>query len=182
MQMKASSNASIFASQLGFVVFLVDDGGNAHIVHYGSQRCKRVTRSVMAAELHALSYGFDQVFVARHLAEEIFATQIPVDEYIDSSTVFNTITRSTGTLEKCLQIDAFALRESHRRGVLRNIAWIPSGDSISDALTKGVPSSSHSLVQLVRSNKLSTQPHGWVSMNNSNTGKPVSADEAIGVA
>jgi hypothetical protein len=76
------ANASNLASQLGFVVCLVDDGGNANIVHYGSQRCKRVTRSVMAAEFHALSYGFDQAFVTRHLAEEVFATRIPLDGYM----------------------------------------------------------------------------------------------------
>jgi stress response protein SCP2 len=54
------ANASNLASQLGFAVCLVDDGGNTHIVHYGSQGCKRVTRSAMAAELYVLSYGFDQ--------------------------------------------------------------------------------------------------------------------------
>jgi hypothetical protein len=50
------ANASNSASQLVFVVCLVLNAGNENTVHYGSQRCKRVTRLVMAAELHALSY------------------------------------------------------------------------------------------------------------------------------
>ena len=140
-------------------------------------RCKRVTRSVMATELHALSYGYDQAFVARHLAEEIFATKIPLDGYVDSRTIFNAVTTGTGTIEKRLQIDSFALREAHSRGELRNLAWIPSGENIADALTKGIPSESHALIELMRSNRLTVQPHGWVSMNNLNIEKPVSVDQ-----
>jgi hypothetical protein len=86
------------------------------------------------------------------------------------------VTRCTGTLEKRLQIDAFALRESHSRGELRNLAWIPSGDNIADALTKDVPPSNHALIQLMRSNKLAVQPNGWVRMSNSNIENPVSVD------
>jgi hypothetical protein len=174
------ANASSLASQIGFVVCLADDGGNANIVHYGSQRCKRVTRSVMAAELHALSYGFDQAFVAHHVAEEIFAKQIPLDAYIDSRTVFNTVTRCTGTLEKRLQIDASALRESHARGELRSLAWIPSHENVADAMTKGVPQENHALMQLMRSNRLCVHPQGWVRVNNSDTEKSVSVDQDAG--
>jgi hypothetical protein len=50
-------------SQLGFVVSLVDGQNRANIVHYGSQRCTRVTQSVMAAQLHGLIAGYDNAMM-----------------------------------------------------------------------------------------------------------------------
>ena len=51
------ANADKCTSQLGFVICLFDGENQANIIHCGSQRCRKVTRSVMAAELLALSYG-----------------------------------------------------------------------------------------------------------------------------
>lgn len=53
------ANANKLKSQLGFFGVLCDKHGRGNIVHYGSTTCKRVARSVMSAELHALVYGFD---------------------------------------------------------------------------------------------------------------------------
>ena len=156
------ANADRLKSQLGFVVLLVDGNDKANIIHYGSSRCKRVTRSVMAAELHALVYGFDQAFVVREVFEEVLGKSIPIDGYIDSRTVFNVVAKSSATLEKRLQIDAHALRESHEKGELRYLAWIPSKQKLADGLTKELAEEKHSLVQTMRSNKLNLTPNGWV--------------------
>lgn len=43
--------------QLRFVKRMTDRELRANIVHYGSGRCHRVTRSVMAAEVHALLHA-----------------------------------------------------------------------------------------------------------------------------
>ena len=85
-----------------------------------------------------------------------------LDAYVDSRTVFNVVAKSSMTLEKRLQIDVHAIRESHKRGELRYLAWIPSYENISDGLTKGLIDSSHSLWKLMVTNKLSLQPSGWV--------------------
>ena len=50
----AFANNQEFKQQLGFIVPLVDGKNNSNLVHFGSNRCARVTRSVMASELHAL--------------------------------------------------------------------------------------------------------------------------------
>lgn len=52
------ANAENLRSQLGIVIVLFDEHGNNNLLHYGSSRCSRVTRSVMAAEHLALVYGF----------------------------------------------------------------------------------------------------------------------------
>lgn len=61
----AFANAEDLKSQLGFVILMVDDQDTANIVHFGSRRCTRVTRSVMAAELHGLILGFDVLCTSR---------------------------------------------------------------------------------------------------------------------
>lgn len=156
------ANADRYKSQIGCVVLLVDSNNNANIIHYGSSRCKRVTRSVMAAELHALVYGFDQAFVVRAVLEELLGQSIQIDGYIDSRTVFNVVAKSSATLEKRLQIDAHALRESHEKGELRYLAWIPGKENIADGLTKELANENHALLQVMRTNKLHLNPNGWV--------------------
>ena len=85
-----------------------------------------------------------------------------MDVYLDSRTVFNIIAKDGTTLEKRLQIDAHALRESYARGELRSIAWIPGTENVADGLTKGLIGSSHPLWKLIVSNKLCVAPLGWV--------------------
>jgi hypothetical protein len=126
-----------YKSQLGFLICLADAGLNANIVHFGSQKCKRITRSVMAAELHALIVCFDNEIIIRQMISEILRREIPIDVYIDSKTVFDMISHLSATLEKRLQIDAFALQESRMRGELRSLFWIQSRQNCADALTKG---------------------------------------------
>ena len=54
------------SSQLVMVVLLCDDHGNASIIHYSSWKCKRVTRSILAAEVYALTACFDYCFIIAH--------------------------------------------------------------------------------------------------------------------
>lgn len=46
-------------SQLGFVVAFADKTNSANIIHYRSFNAKRVTRSVLNAELFSLVHAFD---------------------------------------------------------------------------------------------------------------------------
>jgi len=78
----------------------------------------------MAAELHALIYGFDNAYLVRDILEEVLQQKIEIDGYLDSRTVFNVVAKSSSTLEKRLQIDVHALRTSRKRG-----ATIPCLDS-----------------------------------------------------
>jgi hypothetical protein len=86
------ANADNYKSQLGFIILLVDDANNANIVDYGSQRCRLVTRSVMAAELHALIVGLDHAMVVASMVYDITGRNCSIDAYIDSKSVFDVIT------------------------------------------------------------------------------------------
>ena len=154
------ANAKGLKSQIGFVLVLADDSGDANIIHYGSSRCKRVTRSVMAAEIHALVYGFDNAYVARDMLEELLAKQVHIDSYVESRALFYVVTKNSSTLEKRLQIDVFALRESHARGELRYLAWVLGDQNYADGLTKGIFSDAHPLWEVMTTNKLQIEPQG----------------------
>jgi len=156
-------NAVGLSSQAGFVVVLMDESGAANILHYGSKKCRRVTRSVMAAELLSLVNGFDSAFIIKHTVSEILDMDIPMDAFVDSRTTFNCVAKNSTTLEKRLQIDVAALRESLTRGELRCMGWIPGSANPADGLTKDkIPNAEHPLTLLMRNNFINIKPQGWL--------------------
>ncbi len=52
----AFANNADNSSQLGSIVLLKDKNDHAAIIHYGSWKFQRVTRSVLGAEVHAFSH------------------------------------------------------------------------------------------------------------------------------
>ncbi len=52
-------------SQLGMVIVLADGKGNACLIHYAYWKSRRVTRSVLSAEVYALSACFDYAYTFR---------------------------------------------------------------------------------------------------------------------
>jgi hypothetical protein len=94
---------------------------NANVVQYASQKSRRLPRSVMAAELHGLVLRFNAAYVVGGMVAEILGRIFPIDVYLDSKAVFDTVTRLTPTLEKRLLIDVYAVQKSHQKGTLRSI-------------------------------------------------------------
>eukprot|EP00171_Calliarthron_tuberculosum_P000757 IDg757t1 len=52
--------------ELGMIIVLADDKGKASIIHYASWKCRRVTRSVLAAE----SYSSGEISNIGHILSE----------------------------------------------------------------------------------------------------------------
>jgi hypothetical protein len=156
------ANCDDYKSQLGFVICMKDKTDAANIVHFGSSKCRRITRSVMAAELHGLVMGFDHAFMVASILQDILQREIAIDGYIDSKTVFDTVTRLASTMEKRLQIDVAGLQESHMKGELRSLYWIPSEQNYSDPLTKESYQKESALRRLMCTNRIQVTPSGWV--------------------
>ncbi len=91
----AFANSKNLGSQLGFVLILADETGRCNIDHDGSVRCRRVTRSVMAAEVLALVFGFDNSYIVKHTIDKAMGKEIPLETYTDSPTLFNTIAKAS---------------------------------------------------------------------------------------
>ena len=130
-----ASNADL-SSQLGFVVLLKDKNDKACIIHYGSWKCQRVTRSVLGAETFAFAFTLDFCLVFSHDLSSMLGKRIPVLIFTDSKCLFDTITKLSTVAEKRLLIDIATIRESYSTGDLTNVAHILSKFNIADALTR----------------------------------------------
>lgn len=91
------ANARGLTSQLGYVILMVDKDCRANVIHYGSSRCHRVTRSVLSSELHALVQGFDIAYVLQHLFAELMDRRLEIEAYVDSRSVFDVVAKQGKT-------------------------------------------------------------------------------------
>lgn len=85
-------------SQLGFIMVLMDKDMNANIIHYGSVKSKRVTRSVLAAEIFAMVQGFDVSSTMCLALNDMFGNLIPFKIYTDSRSLFDCLTNINCTI------------------------------------------------------------------------------------
>lgn len=150
------------------IVLLIDSEDNANLIHFSSARCRRVTRSVMAAELHALVLAFDFGFVIREMVAEVLQRDVAIEALVDSKTVFDVVAKDAKTSERRLQIDVHALRESYARGELTRLGWIPGNKNPADTLTKISTLRARKptpLDDIIRTNSFVTKPTGWAQLH-----------------
>jgi len=156
----AFANNTDYSSQLGFVTVLMDSSGTANIVHYGSIKSKRVTRSALAAELYGMVYGFDQSFVILRAIEQFLGREIKLQIFTDSLSLFDSLTNLNTTTEKRLLIDLSMLRESYEKREIADVFWIGGDENPADGLTKKTPCKA--LEDLMITNKLNITPSAWI--------------------
>jgi hypothetical protein len=123
-------------SQLGFVIFLRDESGHACLLDGASKKCDRITRSVLAAELYALTHGFDRAKILQDTIERCLGHKLPIVLITDNMGIFDAITRLSQFKEKRLLIDAHAIRNSYENGELSNILYVRTDKNLADSLTK----------------------------------------------
>ena len=155
-----ATNADL-SSQLGYVVLLVDQDSNCSLITWSSSKCKRVTRSVLAAELYAIANAFDVAFAITHTFECILGRKVELRVFTDSRTLFDSIISFCSMTEKRLLIDIACLRQAFRSGELANLGWIRSCENVADALTKDKTKSA--LHNVLRSHKLNVKAAQWIS-------------------
>src|SRR5438045_1930342 len=85
------------SSQIGYVIILADAHNNANIIHWQSIKCRRITRSVLASELYALSLGFDTASTIKSTLDQILAClrqgNIPLTICIDSKSLYERLVK-----------------------------------------------------------------------------------------
>lgn len=147
-------------SHLGFLVALADKTNSANIIPYSSFKAKRVTRSVLVADLFSLVHAFNFLSTLRMKLIGMFGRDIAMVLYTDSKSLYDGIVAINSTKEKLLLIDITDLREAYELREIADVSWIPSGDNPADALTK--LSASPTLSKLMAENKLSILVKSWV--------------------
>lgn len=136
-------------SQIVFVLLLVDKKNNANITYCESSGCKYVTKYVIAAEILALLYGFDNEINLQHVLQEQLETYYGIHALVESKTLFNFATKNDRKLGSRLQIVVLAMRESFSKCEQKSLSWIADRDNITDTLRKGLISDDHSLRHLM---------------------------------
>jgi len=168
----AFANNADMSSQLGYIITLAneqqqEDNGNstfeitANILHWSSTKCKRVTRSVLAAELFAMAQGFDMgSVIAKTIKTILDDSSIPLVICTDSRSLYDCLTKLGTTHEKRLMIDIMVLRQAYENRDIAEVRWIDGKDNPADALTKSTTTGA--LKELVDGNTLRIRTNGWV--------------------
>jgi hypothetical protein len=97
-------NKDDMSSQMAYIVFLTDEINRCAPLSYKYVKCKRVTRSVLAAEAIAFSEGFYQGFTIKNDLHELLGINVTFTILTDSKTLFDVIAKASSTLEKCILI------------------------------------------------------------------------------
>ena len=156
------------SSQIGFVLVLTD-GKLADIVHWSSVKCRRITRSILAAELFAVMLGFDASAVIRSTLE-LFGNKkgegpmgtgkIPLILATDPKSLYECLIKLGTTTEKRLMVDVMLLRQAYERRLVTEVVWIEGKDNVADAMTKS--NAGNALTRLVNTNAMIMARNGWV--------------------
>ena len=165
----AFANNHDCSSQLGYVIVLANEVNDkdtgiirlrGNIIHWSSTKCKRVTRSVLAAELYAMVSGFDIGTAIQSTINGVLSSKVPIVLCTDSYSVYDCLTKLGTTAEKRLMIDIMSLRQSYERREIDEVRWIDGSCNPADALTKAKPCGA--LKELIDTNALELKTKAWV--------------------
>lgn len=149
-----------FTYQLGYIFALTNSSRKANIIHYTSLKSKRVTWSVLAAELFTAVDAFDCASTLRVTLNDILGLVVPLVIYTDSKSLFGSITALNSTTEKRLLINLYLLSQNYELRELSDIVWIPRLSNLVDVMN--TQKDSPTLFNLLQYNKIEVEAKTWV--------------------
>ncbi len=111
------ANHDHLTSQLGLNVLLKDKFDNASVIHCRSRKCHRITRSVLAAELYALTHCSDFVRIMSQDMSIMLDRKEKIIIFTDFKSLIDTLTKLTTITEKRLLIGIAVIKEKTIRQV-----------------------------------------------------------------
>lgn len=123
--------------------------------------CDHITRSVMAAEVHAMMHAVDVGMIVEDALNELLNRSREMETFVNRQTIFNVVTKHSNTVDIRLQIDVLALREIYKILELKLIGWIEGKPNPVDILAKEALLQVLSIWELIGKNKLRAEPVGW---------------------
>jgi len=147
-------------SQLGFIVLLCDGYNKANVLHFSSYKSKRVTRSVLGAEMYALADGFGYAYCAKMELERVLEQHIPITLLTDSKSLFDEIVTSSIPREKRLFIDLACVRDAYASFEIDTMAHVLTSQNPADAFTK--VNSCPALNEILTTGRLTLNVNKWV--------------------
>ena len=117
----------------------------ANVIHWRSNRIKRVVRSTFAAETLSAVDAADHGIAARAMIQEWVNSgpdSIPIELFTDCRSLKDASDAiAPRALEKRLEMDLISLKEVLSEGLIACITWIPTALQLADALTKNMDTS-----------------------------------------
>ncbi len=154
------ANNADSTSQLWHITFLEDKHGNAAPIHFRSYKARRVTRSVLSAEVIAFSDVFDVGIALTAQLSAILRRRVPLILLTDSKSLFDVISKGSRTSESRTLLDIAAAREGYRRREISNIGFVRSDQNLADGLTKTMTQAA--LPSVLSTGKLQITPEQWI--------------------
>ena len=97
-----ANNKDLF-SQNGYIILLLNEKHNCSILSWSFTKFKRVTTSVLAAELYAIAHVYDAGFIMAYTVGKLLNRPMKIRVLTDSRTLFDYIAFLCVTAEKRLR-------------------------------------------------------------------------------
>jgi hypothetical protein len=146
-------------SQIDYVICLTDNV-HTNLIHWSLIKCKRVIRSVLAAELYAMINDFDVEAVIKSIIERMLHIFLSLILFTDSKSLFDCLIKLETTSEKRLMIDLMCLKQSYKRRKIAEIRWIDENINFANAMTKS--KFCNALIKLIDTNIIVLKITEWV--------------------
>ena len=156
----AFSNNRDRTSQLGRIILLTDEHDKAIPIVFKSYKSRRVTRSVLSAEVIAFAVLSDDAFAIRTQFEEATCRALPMHLLTDSKSLFDIISKGSRTNEKRIMVDIYSARQSYQAREISNIGFVRSENNIADGLTK--PKMQSALLNLLHTGRHQVKCEQWI--------------------
>jgi hypothetical protein len=156
----AFANTLDLHSQIDYVICLTNDDVNVNLIHWSSIKCKRVIRSVLAAELYAMINDFDVEAIIKSIIERMLHISLSLILLTDSKSLYDCLVKLDTIAKKRLMIDLMCLRQSYERRKIAEIRWIDEDSNSADAMTKSKPC--NALIKLIDTNTIELKTTEWI--------------------
>ena len=107
------ANNHDLSSQLGRIARLIDDDDAAIRICFKSYKSRRVTRSVLSAEVIAFADLFDDAVALRYQIEQALKRAVPMHLLTNSKSLFDIISKGSKSSEKRIMLDIHAARRAY---------------------------------------------------------------------
>ena len=156
----AFANNLDLTSQLGRIILLTDKSQAAVPVSFKSYKSRRVTRSVLSAEVIAFADLFDDAYALRSQIEQANGRAVPMHLMTDSKSLFDIISKGSRTSEKRVMLDIHSARQAYQAREISNIGFVRSCDNLADGMTK--PKMQKALFQLLETGFHEVKCEQWI--------------------
>jgi hypothetical protein len=145
--------------QIEYVICLIDST-HANILHWFSIKCKRITRSVLTAELFAMIYDFDVDSVLKATLTKMLRIFTSLILIIDLKFLYDCLIRLEITVEKRLMMNVMIRRQCYERREIIEVKWIHEFNNFVDFMIKN--KSLSTLWTMININQVNLNIIEWV--------------------